>query len=205
VLGAALHGRELPPPPPADDPTRVANAADYAGAYIGGEQVITLLAEEERLLLLAGEARVAVEACAEDAFLVPHPAWDRFPLRFGRADGRVVEATHGPDWYAGAAYAGPRRFAAPAAWSAYTGHYRAHNPWLPSFRVVARKGDLLLILPNGADGFEEEQPLIPLGRGRFRVGADAGGPERLRFDRLVGGQALRATLSGGAYYRFFTP
>ena len=43
------------------------------------------------------------------------------------------------------------------------------------------------------------------GRAAFRVGADARGPERLRFDHRVGGRALRATLSGAPYDRFFTP
>jgi hypothetical protein len=206
LLGAARQGQEPAPLPPVDDPTRIPNAADYAGTYTSGERTLTLVADGEHLVLLQDGVRLTLDASYdEDTFQVPHPGWDRYLLRFGRADGRVVEAFHGPTWFAGAGYAGPRQFHTPAAWAAYPGHYRSHNPWLPSFRVVVRKGALLLILPAAIDGFEEEQPLIPLGGGRFRVGAAASGPEHLRFDRLANGQALRATLSGADYYRFFTP
>ena len=37
--------------------------------------------------------------------------------------------------------------------------------------------------------------------GLFRVGADPGNPEQLRFDTVVDGSALRAWLSGWPYYR----
>jgi hypothetical protein len=37
--------------------------------------------------------------------------------------------------------------------------------------------------------------------GRYRVGADRLGPERLRFDTIVDGLARRAWLSGWDYYR----
>ena len=79
------------------------------------------------------------------------------------------------------------------------GHYRAHNPWVSNFRVVLRKGQLLFI---GAAG--EEAALAPLADGGFQVGAEAT-PERLHFDTLVAGEAWHARLSGGDYYRFFTP
>jgi len=39
----------------------------------------------------------------------------------------------------------------------------------------------------------------------FRVGEKAHWPERIRFDSLVNGHALRANLSGQDYYRAFTP
>ena len=39
----------------------------------------------------------------------------------------------------------------------------------------------------------------------FRVGDDPASPERLRFDTIVNGEALRASFSGGDFYRFFTP
>jgi hypothetical protein len=51
------------------------------------------------------------------------------------------------------------------------------------------------------DGFDDEQPLVPMARGWFRVGSDRLGPERLRFDTTVEGRARRAWLSGWDYYR----
>ncbi len=58
----------------------------------------------------------------------------------------------------------------------------------------------MLILPSG-----DEQAVTPLGDGSFRVGATAHSPERLRFDTIVEGQALRASYSGAPYYRALTP
>ena len=38
----------------------------------------------------------------------------------------------------------------------------------------------------------------------FRIGDDQRSPETLRFDAVVGGQALRAVYSGCPYYRINT-
>jgi hypothetical protein len=71
--------------------------------------------------------------------------------------------------------------------------------------VVGRKRQLWLIFPIVPDGFEDEQPLVPLSDGSFRAGADETSPERVRFDAVVDGKALRAVLSDGHYERDFTP
>ena len=84
--------------------------------------------------------------------------------------------------------------------SIHAGHYRMHNPWLTNFRVIVRKGQLWFVWPWG-----DEDPLTPLDEDSFRLGWDAYSPERLRFDQIADGRALRATLSGCHYYRFFTP
>ncbi len=98
------------------------------------------------------------------------------------------------------AYSGPTTFAPPADWAAYPGHYRAHNPWRTNFRIVLRKGALVLIEPSG-----DEEPLTALEPGLFRVGTEEYAPERLRFDTIVDGYALRVRASSCEYYRFFTP
>ena len=81
-------------------------------------------------------------------------------------------------------------------WSAFYGRFRSYNPWLPGFRIVQRGDDLVLAYPWGGP----EDPLTPLGEVDFRVG-DERSPERLRFDAVVDGRALRANLSGADYYR----
>jgi CubicO group peptidase (beta-lactamase class C family) len=92
----------------------------------------------------------------------------------------------------------------PAPWRAYPGHYRAHNPWATNFRVQLRGPVLWLVWPGGraerlfpcdGDGADD---------GEF-FAADPPTPERIRFDQLADGEALRAVLSGTDYYRFFTP
>lgn len=210
LLVAAAEGRDLPEPPALADPREVPDAAAYAGAFRSGDRVLTVVADGDALAaVMPGGERVDLERYDDDAFVVRHPAYARFPLRFGRIDGRVVEAWHGAEWFAGDGYDGPTEFSLPTAWAAYPGHYRSHNPWATNFRVVARKGKLWLLMPGAPlDSIGDEEPLAPLGEpaaGRFRVGADPASPERLEFDTIVDGQALRARLSGGAYYRFFTP
>lgn len=196
VTGAALHGRPLPPLPPLEEPL---NAADYAGTYQAETRAFTITAHKGQLEMVYGDERAFLEQRGEDVFYVPLPDFARFLLRFRRADGVVVEAVHGPDVYTGGRGAAPALVDNPPEWTAYTGHYRTHNPWHSNFRVVLRRGELLLIEPWG-----EERPLAPLGGGRFRVGEEPS-PERLRFDTLLDGKTVRANLSGCDYYRTFTP
>ncbi|MFQ5886160.1 MAG: hypothetical protein ACE5II_02875, partial [Anaerolineae bacterium] len=222
LLRAALRDQELPPVPPVD-PTKVENAAEYAGTYRAlpacpersrgkhrrraSAGALTLVAEGERLILRYGDERVVLERRGPDRFYVDHSDFALFLLGFGREKGeeereekgQVVEVFHGPDWYINDRYAGPTTFDYPREWDAYPGHYRSHNPWFSNFRVVLRKGALALVDPSG-----REEPLVPLGSGVFRVGEDDRSPERIRFDTILNGQAVHANLSGGDYYRTFT-
>jgi CubicO group peptidase (beta-lactamase class C family) len=202
VVRAVRRGQEIPPLPPEDVPARIPKAPEYAGEFVspGGGKLL-LEAEGEQLLLLHEGRRIALERQeGEDAFLVDHPDFALFPLRFGRAGGFVVEAFHGPRWYPNARYAGPRRFQVPPAWTAYPGHYRCTNHWEPNIRVILRKGNLWLVTPEG-----EERALTPAPGGIFRVGNGKYTADELRFDAVLHGQALRANLSGVDYFRAFTP
>jgi len=210
LLRAALHDQELSPVPPTD-PTKVENGADYAGTYRAcpepaeghsrkaGAKALTLVAEGERLILRYDDEHVVLERRGPDRFYVDHSDFALFLLRFGREKGEVVEAFHGPDWYTNERYTGPTTFDHPQEWDAYPGHYCSHNPWLTNFRVVLRKGALALIHPSG-----DEEPLVPLGDGIFRVGEEERSPERIRFDTILNGRALRANFSCGDCYRTFT-
>lgn len=203
---ALVRDHDPPDLPPSVDLARVENAGDYAGTYRAGGSACSFVAEGERLYLERGEEHVALESAGDDRFYTSRPGDDRFYWQFGRAEtvdkgpGPVVEVTHGPHWYANERYAGPSTFETPPEWETYVGHYRMHNPWLTNFRVVARKGALWFVWPWG-----DEDPLMPLADGSFRLGQEEWSPERLRFDQVVEGQAWRATLSGCHYYRFFTP
>jgi CubicO group peptidase (beta-lactamase class C family) len=214
LLRAALRDQELPEMPAAD-PGKIENAAEYAGTYQAGpalrqspqpqggrvgSEPLTLVAEDERLVLQHCDERVALERRGPDCFFVDHPDFALFLLRFGRENGEVVEAFHGPDWYTNERYSGPTSFDYPGDWDAYPGHYRSHNPWLTNFRIVLRKGALALIAPS-----ETEEPLAPLGSAVFRVGEDDRSPEHIRFNTILNGRALRASLSCNDYYRAFTP
>ena len=187
------------------DPTHVEHAADFAGAYHGRHQILTLSAKDRQLVLHHQDTQIILEERGTDCFYVNHPDFDRFLLRFGRAEaadgspGAVVEAFWGADWYVNDGYTGAKEFDYPSEWKAYPGHYRAHIPWETNFRVILRKGVLTLVWPSG-----DEEPLTPIGKDRFRIG-DETSPERLRFSQIVKGQALCVNYSGSDYYRFFTP
>lgn len=195
VLRAARGNHPIPPPPEPDDPYQVPNAADYAGTYTtpDGRKLVLAAAEEHLELLREGE-RLILERAAPDMFLVPDPAFTLFPLVFGREGEKVVEASHGSDWYLGEHYNGPHNFEFPAEWQAYTGHYRNENPWERSARMVLRKGRLWL----------GDTPLTPLTQGLFRFGEEEHSPDRVGFDHLVNGKALRMTFSGTEYWRVET-
>lgn len=111
-----------------------------------------------------------------------------------------MEAVHGPDWYRNERYSGPSSLDYPPDWDSYVGHYRAHYPWRPGFRVFVRNGALWL-----AEAAGTEERLVPLSENRFRLGEDEHSPERVRFDTAIGGQMQRTLSSGSPYYRFFRP
>ncbi len=203
AVRAAIRGEGIPALPP-DDATQVPNAGEYAGEYVSPDgKRLTLAAEGDRLLLAHAGTRLALEPRDEDRFYVPHPDFALFLLAFGREKGAVGEAWHGGDWYAGPRYSGPRAFQRPRAWDAYPGHYRSQDPWSSNFRIVLRKGALWLVTPE--DTAEDELRLTPLGPGVFRVGDATYPAGTVRFDGVVRGKAQRATFSGEAFYRTFTP
>lgn len=197
----ALANESLPEPeaPP------IVDLLDYVGIYRSGHDVLAVEAEGSWLTLVRGDQRILLDPLGfppqPDIFLADHPDFARFPVRFGRdAVGSVTELSHGGDWYVTEDHDGPLTFETPPEWRAFIGHYRNYNPWASNFRVVLRKGGLLLVYPRG-----HEQPLMPDGDG-FRIGEDPDSPERIAFDTIVDGQALRAVQAGGeVHYRTFTP
>jgi len=194
LLRAGRQGAELPLPPVLPEPRTVENAADYAGTYTSDKRSFEVQANETRLLMRYQGADLLLMRRDPDAFYVSHPDLALALLRFGRdGDHAVTEAFHGADWYVNERYTGPRSFDIPDEWSAYTGHYRAFTPWLTNFRVLLRKGSLILELPQ----YGKEATLQPAGPTRFTMGDDM--PGYLQFGPIVAGLAISASLLGGPY------
>ena len=143
-------------------------------------------------------ARVALERSGgPDSFIVKHPDFELFRLVFGaRRAARWSRPAHGADWYTHERYTGPRTFEYPKEWDAYVGRYRHDSPWYGSTRVVLRKGRLWL------DG---EQPLYASGPDTFRTAAEGPSPERIKFEEVSGGRAMRMNFSTVPFFRTFTP
>jgi CubicO group peptidase (beta-lactamase class C family) len=197
---AVAKDSPLPPLPPADDPLHVPEAGDYAGTYTSPSgAAVRIIGENQRLWILHRGERLALERRGTDRFYANHPDFALFLLQFARdAKKQVTELSYGDWWLPGERYTGPRTFNSPEAWNAYAGHYRTTHAWFNNFRIVLRKGQLRLVCPDG-----REQLLVPVGE-EFAL-EDKDSAERLRFDTIVNGSALRATLSGVPYYRSFTP
>ncbi|MCI0157130.1 beta-lactamase family protein [Leifsonia shinshuensis] len=91
------------------------------------------------------------------------------------------------------------------ALAAAPGHYRSYTPWFPHLRIVRRGSRLVLIAARGVEAPADDQPLIPLGDGVFRIGADPAVPETLRLGPVVDGGCVWIDRDGCRYSRSFTP
>lgn len=93
-------------------------------------------------------------------------------------------------------YNSPKTFPYPAEWDAYAGHYHSDSPWYESTRLVIRKGQLLV---EGLQSLEAIEPRV------FRVLGQAVDVDRVVFDTIVDGRAMRVTYSGIEFFRVLTP
>ena len=212
-IAAAIRDSDpIPEAPALSDPTRVECADRYAGHFIdeASGAALTVTARDGRLLLHRHDhPDITLEHIGGNTFCVPDDGFDPFPLRFRARedagdDAPMVEVHHGHDVYVREGSA-PLAVTAPypQEWDAFAGHYRSHAPYLTSFRVILRRGRLYLAWPNGG-----EEPLTPragdpVASPRFDIGpVGEPTPEWIRFDTVVGSQALRARWAGGgSFYR----
>ena len=201
LLRAALHEQDIPTVPVVAEPSLIENTADYIGTYTRDNGTTrTFFAEGRRLYLQLDDEDLQLFTYNKDHFVVAHPVLSADSFAFKRDEsGQVVELFHGDAWYITPTYAGAKDFDVPNAWHAYTGRYRAPNIWMPTFKIIIRKGQLLLVYSAG-----HTEVLVNVGDHTFRPGTDEHSPERLQFDTFIDGKAARITFSGAAYYRFFT-
>jgi hypothetical protein len=194
----AEKAQEKPAPPDIDNPRVVNNASDFAGAFespAGGK--LRILADGSALFLVSGDQKILLESLGPDSFLADDYSWRRFPLVFGRNNGkRVVELSHGADWYANESYAGPKAFPGLSQYESFIGHYRSDSPWFRSTRIVVRKGRLWA---NGTRALE------PIGEGLFRLGGEPFSPDVAEFHHVVNGKALLLKINGSDQWRVETP
>ena len=208
LLRAARRGDTPAAAPEPPDPTLTDDAAAYAGAYRGDTGTLRLVAEDDRLVLKHDGERLVLEPYHERHLHRPASGVRsvRVPLRPPSGRGEVVELFHGGA--AGTSTTATRvrpSSARPPNGTPSRATIAPTTRGRPIFRVVHGRGGCSGCPSVAPDGFEDEQPLVPLGDGSFRAGADDTSPERVRFDVVVDGKALRAVLSDGSTARDFTP
>lgn len=214
VVKAAYHEQALPAAPKV--PAKP-NLNDYAGTYragnVGGSagSALEVIVADDHLALRRADGNRVLERMGPDVFRETGPGSDSLPFFFFRSGdgktGKVTDVSHGAEWYAGKDFAGTVAPAAPSAYAAYVGHYAHHGPEGPAARVFVRNGALMMA--SGYDGPPQAppEPLVPVGGNAFRPGkADvAFNPERVRFDTIENGRALRLIKTGVPLYRMETP
>ena len=197
LFNASLANKPLPEAPAAAAaPEEVNNASEYAGVFTSPDgKKLEFSAEGNKLVLTYNGRKIVLERMAGDRFIVKHPAFDLYVLGFVRENRLVTQVFHGPDWYMGERYSGPRTFEARKDWEGLVGHYYNDSPWYGDTRIVLRKGQLYV------DGI---QPLIPRADGKFSLG-DPEGPDWMSFESIVNGRAMILNFSGILFRRMFTP
>ena len=190
VIRAVNAGKPLPEAPPVAPVTTVANAKELAGLYTSPDgDKLEFINEGEGLVLLRGGKRHPVET-AGGLPVVRTPEWELYEFVFDREQKTVA---HGSKVWS----AQPRAAeTVPAAWSAFTGHYRSESPWIGSVRVVARDGKLWL---GGTT------MLRPVDANTFRIAEPEHCPEWVRFLDVVNGKSRRLSFSGEDLWRVEIP
>jgi len=202
VLQALARGEAFPEAPRGET-TDMRDPKDVAGVYrSNGDPLVCEVVDGKLVVSFRGE-RADAHRLWGDTYQTSHSHLGRDLLRFARDEetGKVVEAISGALWFRGEACEGPDTFEAPAEWTAYIGHYRSFAPLIPSFRVVLRKGRLIVIWAGGY----AETTLVDDGDGRFHSDPPSFAMEQVRFDAIADGRAQRCTLGGGTYVRVDTP
>ena len=199
AVQAARAGKSLPQLR-VTNPRIIENAAEYTGKYVSDRDSFHITAKSGGLLLRRGKETAPLEKREEGAFQTDHPDFRNFLLRFNGQEEKVVEAFSGGRVYARAPRSGHQTYEHPHEWQSFVGHYRSSKVLITNFRVFLRKGGLYMAEYIG----DSEPPLVPMPDGSFRVGQDPKAPERIRFDWIVDGKALKAEMNGAGYYRSFS-
>lgn len=196
------------PSSPSVDPFAVVRPQTFAATFAAGDEFTTprnvaLVVDRDHVVLVDDNGQVTLEPSKfiADSFLVARPEWEKYLLRVERNAARAPAAlTLGPRWWQRVSDAGVEGegCAKPSAGGRHAGRYLSRNPVFPCLDVFCRRGALMLAV-HVLDGYES--PLVDLGGGVFRVGAEEWHPERLVFDAIVDGRATRARLDFETFYR----
>jgi hypothetical protein len=190
LLRAAREGRPLPQPPVIDVGDTIKDPASYAGRFTSASgESFEIKTVGEGLAMVYQGKQVPIQRKG-GALLAAHPRFDLYLVDVVRKDGKATDAWWGPMHFS--AGGTPQAAPVPAELQALAGRYDNDDPWLGTFRIVARPDGLYL---GGTDR------IAKLADGSWGDASDKGSPERFRFDAMVNGQALRLNFSGVDFWR----
>jgi len=188
LLAAARAGQPMPSPPPIP-PMAPADPSDVTSEPLvspAGDRIALEIVGDSMRALWNGRP-IRVESTDADIYLLGDPKLQILPLKIERVNDKVVAA-----WWGGVRFAADPALRSPppvpAALRALEGRYDSDDPWGPGLNRVTAQGEVLVL--NG------EEPLVPLPGGDYRVGADAQGCERVRFEAPLNGEMQRLVISG---------
>ncbi|HYF11959.1 MAG TPA: serine hydrolase domain-containing protein [Actinomycetota bacterium] len=196
AAAAARGGGELPALPERSARSAV-DPARAAGRYADGETTIAIEADPDGGLALVDGTDPRPWYGSRDAYVSVAAGWDRYRFTFERDGDEVVRVVHGARVFhrEGTLVLPPPPV--DPAWATLVGRYRCYGIEPMHVEVLEREGRLLLVNANA----EEEDELVPLGDGRFRVGAEPWMPGRARFEAPVGDAVRRLILDGAVFVR----
>jgi CubicO group peptidase (beta-lactamase class C family) len=223
-LSATIDGGspiELPPADPVVrlwgtestwDPTTGLGHFVRAGDHPTGQGLTVEAPAEDGTLVVRVDGKTgSLFRTLTNRHVTDHPQLRRFHLDPVRG-ASPARWTHGPDVYVlvdEGAKTGRKMDGGgaeePPTWQAVVGHYRSFSPWFPELRVVSRQGRLLLVAPGGVEAPAEEEELVEVAPGEFRVGIDPWLPERLVIGPVVDGRAITIDRDGCLYSRTSSP
>ncbi|HMA51177.1 MAG TPA: serine hydrolase domain-containing protein [Magnetospirillaceae bacterium] len=190
LMRAVREGKPLPAPQDIPSATKVDESKSLAGTYRSADgRSVELVPAGDGLALRAGGGLLPLQNGGEGNFIVAGPGDETSGLHLDIDKGKVRSVGWRSSLYTAD---GSAPAAVPEALKRCAGLYDGGNPWVGMMEVVARPDGLWL---GGTT------PLVALPDGSFRVGADAWGPERVRFDLEIDGRPQRMTLSGADMLR----
>jgi D-alanyl-D-alanine carboxypeptidase len=211
-VAAAFADRTAPEQWKGESDRLMAPLSDYASSYGLASEPAASRATQIKIAVVDGKLVVkgtgadkVLERMSIDAFrAISHD--DTLPYVFTRAggesNGKVVEVSHGSDWFVAKDFAEPVTNSA-TDYRTLVGHYAFPGPEGPDVRVFVRSGALIAAVNLGENLYP--QTLTPLQADTFRLGEEDFAPERVHFDGLADGHMQRITIQGVPLYRRETP
>ena len=204
LMAATAAGKPAPTAPVIEDPKVIKNSVDYVGVYSSLDgKTIEITGESALFATVAGQ-RISLQRSGADSFIATDPQLTPSNFMFSRAKnetakekdkpGAVVELMHGKGWYTNPKYVGPKTFAVPPEYAAFTGTYLCYGPFEGnSADIVVLKGELWA---------EGETSLERIGDNEFRPTEGAPNAERIEFLFIANGKARLLKFSGADFFRF---